>query len=68
MMNLAMQNIFVHTRDILHAIRSYSMGTSGFTSPPKEGMLHIFTTLKNPSLWPDLNLQTLGLMASMLTL
>jgi hypothetical protein len=35
-----------------------------FTSPLKEGMLQISIALKNPSLWPGLNLQTLGVQVS----
>jgi hypothetical protein len=33
--------------DLLHAA-NLQHGTDGFTSPPKEGMLRIFFTLKNP--------------------
>jgi hypothetical protein len=43
-------------------------GASGFTSPPNEGVLRIFISLKNPSPWPGLNLQTLGPMASTVTI
>jgi hypothetical protein len=39
----------------------------GFTLP-KKGMLQIFIAYKNLAPWPDLNLQTLGPMASMLTI
>jgi hypothetical protein len=42
-------------------------GASGFTSPPKEDMLRIFITLKNPSPRTGLNPQTLGTIASTLT-
>jgi hypothetical protein len=42
-------------------------GTCGFTSHPKEGVLWIFITLKNPSPWPCLNPRPLGLVASTLT-
>jgi hypothetical protein len=41
---------------------------SGFTSPPKEGVLRIFIALKSPSTWLGLNPQTLGPMASTLTI
>jgi hypothetical protein len=40
----------------------------GFTSSPKEGMLWIFITLKNPSPQLGLKPQTLGPMASTLTI
>jgi hypothetical protein len=42
-------------------------GTSGFTSHPKEYVLRIFISLKNPSPWPGLNPQPLGPVASTLT-
>jgi hypothetical protein len=42
-------------------------GTSGFTSHPKEGMLQVFITLKNPLPWLGSNLQPLGPVASTLT-
>jgi hypothetical protein len=42
-------------------------GTSSFTSHPKEGVLWIFITFKNPSPWPGLNPSPLGLVASTLT-
>jgi hypothetical protein len=42
-------------------------GTSGFTSHPKEGVLRIFITLKNPSHRPGLNPLPLGPVASTLT-
>jgi hypothetical protein len=35
-------------RDLLHAA-NLRHGTDGFTSPPKEGVLRIFFTLKNPT-------------------
>jgi hypothetical protein len=43
-------------------------GTSVFTSHPKEGVLHIFIALKNPSPWPGSNLWPLGPVASTLTI
>jgi hypothetical protein len=42
-------------------------GTSGFTSHPKEVVLRIFITLKNPSPWLRSNPQPLGPVASTLT-
>jgi hypothetical protein len=41
--------------------------TSDFTSRPKEGVVRIFVTLKNPSPLPGLNSRHLGLVASTLT-
>ena len=35
-------------RDLLHAA-NLRHGTDGFTSPPKEGVLRIFSALKNPT-------------------
>jgi hypothetical protein len=58
MINLALQSTW---RKIL------PYGTSGFTSPTKEGVLRIFIALKNPSPRPGLNPQTLGLTASTVT-
>ena len=42
-------------------------GTDSFTSPPEEGMLRIFTPVKNQRLRPGLNPQTWVPEASMLT-
>jgi hypothetical protein len=43
-----LRNIFIHARKVLlHAVNLH--GTDGFTSPPKEVVLRIFITLKNPS-------------------
>jgi hypothetical protein len=42
-------------------------GTSGFTSYPKESVLRMFITLKNPLPWPGSNPQPLGPVASTLT-
>jgi hypothetical protein len=42
-------------------------GTSGFTSLPKEGLLRIIISLKNPSPRPSLNPRPLGPVASRLT-
>ena len=54
-------------RDLLHAA-NLRHGTDGFTSPPKEGVLRIFSTLKIPRLRPGLNPRTWVLKASTLTL
>jgi len=37
-----------NSRDLLHAA-NLRHGTDGFTSPPKEGVLKIFSALKNPT-------------------
>jgi hypothetical protein len=45
---ISLGNISIHARKVLlHAV-NLRHGTDGFTSPPKEVMLRIFT-LKNPS-------------------
>jgi len=46
-----------NSRDLLHAA-NLRHGTDGFTSPPKEGVLRIFSPLKIQGLWPGLNLRT----------
>ena len=43
-----------NSRDLLHAANQRH-GTDGFTSPPKEGMLKIFSPLKIRRLRPGLN-------------
>ena len=43
-----------NSRDLLHAVK-LRHGTDGFTSPPKEGMLRIFSPLKIRRLRPGLN-------------
>jgi hypothetical protein len=44
-----LRNIFIHARKfLLHAV-NLRHGTDDFTSPPKEVVLRIFITLKNPS-------------------
>ena len=53
--------------DLLHAA-NLRHGTDGFTSPPKEGVLRIFSPLKIRRLRPDLNPLTWVLKASTLTL
>jgi hypothetical protein len=40
-------SIWNTSRYILHALKSYDMGPSRFTSHPKEGVLQIFIVLKN---------------------
>jgi hypothetical protein len=43
---LAFRSIFVHSRRVFLTCRKILRhGTDGFTSPPKEGMLRIFTAL-----------------------
>ena len=46
-----------NSRDLLHAA-NLRHGTDGFTSPPKEGVLRIFSPLKIRRLRPGLNPQT----------
>jgi hypothetical protein len=44
-----LRNISIHARKVLlHAV-NLRQGTDGFTSPPKEVVLRIFITLKDPS-------------------
>jgi hypothetical protein len=44
-----LRNIFIHAHMVLlHAV-NLRHGTDGFTSPPKEVVLRIFITPKNPS-------------------
>ena len=47
----------VHSRVLLHAV-NLRHGTDGFTSPPKEGVLRIFSPLKIRQLWPGLKPRT----------
>ena len=54
-------------RDLLHAA-NLRHETDGFTSPPKEGVLRIFSSLKIRWLRPGLNPRTWVLKASMLPL
>jgi hypothetical protein len=56
-----------YLKGYLHAVKSYDMGPSRFTTHPKEGVLRIFIALKNPSPWPGLNPRPLGPVASTLT-
>jgi hypothetical protein len=45
----SLRNISIHARKVLlHAV-NLRHGSDGFTSPPKEVVLPIFVTLKNPS-------------------
>jgi len=46
-----------NSRDLLHA-ENLRRGTDGFTSPPKEGVLRIFSPLKIRRLRPGLNPRT----------
>jgi hypothetical protein len=54
-------------KDLLHAVK-LRHGTDGFTSPPKEGVLRIFFTLKIRRLRPGANPRTWVPKASMLPL
>jgi hypothetical protein len=45
--------------DLLHAA-NLRHGTDGFTSPPKEGVLRIFFTFKNPMAWAGFEPVNLG--------
>jgi hypothetical protein len=45
----SLRNISIHAHKVLlHAV-NLRHGTDGFTSPPKEVVLRIFITFKNPS-------------------
>jgi len=46
-----------NSRDLLR-VENLRHGTDGFTSPPKEGLLRIFSPLKIGRLWPGLNPRT----------
>jgi hypothetical protein len=60
-----LRNIFIHDRKVLlHAV-NLRHRTDGFTSPPKEAVLRIFVTFKNPR--SGSNPRTLGPVASTLT-
>jgi hypothetical protein len=48
-----------NSRDFLHTA-NLRRGTDGFTSPPKEGVLRIFSPLKIRRLGPGLNPRTKG--------
>jgi hypothetical protein len=50
----------IHARKVLlHAV-NLRHGTDGFTSPPREVVLRIFITLKNPSPSAGIELANLG--------
>ena len=57
---------FNNSRDLLHGA-NLRHGTDGFTYPPKEGVLRIFSPLKIRQLRPGLNLRTWVPKASTLT-
>jgi hypothetical protein len=57
-----LRNISIHARKVLLYAVNLRHGTDGFTSPPKEVVLRIFLTLKNPS-----TSRTLGPVVSTLT-
>jgi hypothetical protein len=64
--NLACDFYFhVNRRVLLHAAK-LRHGTDGFTSLPKEGMLWIFFSLKNPTASARIKPAILGTEASML--
>jgi hypothetical protein len=68
-MNLALRSIPVYTsQDIFTCSKISRHGTSGFTTPQKEGVLRIFIAFKNPLLLPGLNPRTLVPVASTLTI
>jgi hypothetical protein len=49
-MNLVLRSIFIHTsEEFLTWLKILRHEADGFTSPPKEGVLRIFTNVKNPS-------------------
>ena len=54
---LKMPDFHVTFRDLLHAV-NIRHGTDGFTSPPKEGVLGIFSPWKIQRLRPGLNPRT----------
>ena len=54
---LKMPDFHVTFRDLLHAV-NLRHGTDGFTSPPKEGVLRIFSPWKIQRLRPGLNPRT----------
>jgi len=65
--NFAEMTTSTPLRDLLHAA-NLRHGTDGFTSPPKEGVLRIFSPLKIRRLRPGLNPRTWVLKASTLPL
>jgi hypothetical protein len=68
-MNLTLRSIYVHTsKRLLICIKILCHEADDFTSPPKEGVVQSFISLKIHLPWPGLNPQTLGPVASMLTI
>ena len=65
--NFAQMTTSTPFRDLLHAA-NLPHGTDGVTSPPKEGVLRIFSPLKIRRLWSGLNPRTWVLKASTLLL
>jgi hypothetical protein len=55
------------SRVLLHAVKSYDMGPSGFASHPKGRCAAEFIAVKNPLPWSGSNPQSLGPVASTLT-
>jgi hypothetical protein len=68
MKEMNLESLVILHRDFLHAVKHNDMGPKALLPPPKEDILQIFTTLKNPLPPPGLNLQTSGPMARMLTI
>jgi hypothetical protein len=66
--NLALQSITFILASYFTCRKILRHGASGFPSSPKENVLRIFTSLKNPLLLTGLKLQILGTMASTLTI
>jgi hypothetical protein len=60
-------SIWHTSRDLLTCSKILRHGTSGFTSYLKEGVLHIFISLKNPSPRSGLNPRPMGPVTSTLT-
>jgi hypothetical protein len=55
-----LRNISIHARKVLLHDVNLRHGTDGFTSPPKEIVLRIFITLKNPSTSAGIEQANLG--------
>jgi len=64
---LPRMSTLLHFRVLLHAV-NLRHGTDGFTSPPKEGVLRIFSPLKIRRLRPGMNPRTWVLKANTLLL
>ena len=56
---LKMPDFHVTFRDLLHVV-NLRLGTNGFTSLPKEGVLRIFFALKNPTASAGFEPENLG--------